>query len=270
MAQCYTPNTHIPYLTNLNEIVKYGYYPISDLITIKFLCETLVTSITQTHEKILGSTHPDLTKLQPALDALTEFIDDATYGAISLLSTSHYIMIKNRLGQDKLDICILKHYATNTTYPLNINLAAKRELRVILGKELYYGEYEEVPIKSDLEYCVEFHNKPQCTILRLPKNRCIFCENINPSFYDHNKCYEKWYKDNIKGVCVPAHWGMTPPHDSTNFTRSTFHTKKCSRKNKSYSYIDICIDSCPIDRYVCNCRDVERIMFNFEHLYPKN
>ena len=90
------------------------------------------------------------------LDPLDVHLDDVSYGSIALISKSYYLMIKNRLGQNKLYICILKHYIekpiysnifTQLTiknddkiinYELSLNIIAKKKLRNIIGPELYF------------------------------------------------------------------------------------------------------------------------------------
>jgi hypothetical protein len=218
-------------------------------------------SITQTQIKIHNPNYPTLTALQPALDHLESFIDDETYGAICLLSKSHYHMILSRLGQTKMDTCILQHYAKNPTYPENLHISAKRELRRILGKEFYYEKHEEVFVESDLEYCVELHKQGKCIGLITPTRICIFCKGINDWNHDYDKCYREWYGNNIEGQWVPSYYNDNNNHNSTHCTRSKIHKGGC--KSKDY----YCGHSCPVLRHVCDCQNTKKMIFNFEYLY---
>lgn len=260
-----------PYIHNLQQLtqkITYGYYPIDSMSTVKTLCQNLIESIDKFQQKISHPNYSDLTKLQPALDALHSHIDEPTYGAIALLSTSHYSMIKNKLGESKLYICILQHYIHTpiykqtfakfqTTihdkvidYEVSLDIIAKKKLRILLGPELYYKVYNEVFFKSDLKSCVELHDTGKCVVLRFPRKACVFCLN---ACTHPGHCYYKWYETDVKPQLHSLHSCITL------FSCKYVHTRHC---NVSYGC------NCSIDRYLCNCGTTKEVIFNLEHLYP--
>lgn len=262
---------HINYLAQLYQKIRYGYYPI-DLIPIATnICHHIIASADRTIEKIQNPNHPTLTVLYPVLDALHGFIDDATYGAIALLSTSHYEMIKNKLGEAKLDICILKHYIHDrrsteiykkfqtivndkiVEYKVSLDILAKKRLRLIIGPELYFKEYKEALVPEDLDYVAELHNKGECIVLQSAKNVCIFCKSII-NIHNTKNCYEAWRKKKLKKMC-----GDYNPHNATNYGYSYVKKLSCTFWCRS------CFHS--VTKALCYCSN-EKIIFNFTHLYP--
>lgn len=200
--------------------------------------------------------------MQIILDPLDTYLDEAIYGSIALVSKDYYDIIRSRLGQNKLDICILKHYIENpvysnlftqlegnvdgkiVTYELSLNIIAKKKLRKIIGPQLYLENNEEVFFESDLEYIANMCNDGHYIRFIVPRNVCIFCKKIKTYFSSHPRCWDEFYRTHI--------------------------AKKGGESLYIKNYNDDYVDKTQfIEMCLCSCVRTLKLHFNFEYLCPE-
>lgn len=231
-------------------------------------------------------------------DPLELYIQDETFGSIALLTINYYNFIQKKLGQKKLDICILKHYACNPLYTkifkifhlkhkgifindvihykMSLNILAKKKLRIILGQESYFKNYTEIFIRHDLNYIIKLQNDGKCIHLILPKGDvCIFCKDFHGTKFHGN--FLTWCLNNISvnddggeiisnEICY-TYW-CQKNFKGTHYSPYYIHPGYMCNTHGFYNNPG---NNCPciIKNHACNQNNNNVIQFNLEYLHPE-
>ena len=203
----------IDFLNKLNELFKLGYFPHNHLQQILPIVENIVENINKKQEEIFNINYPTLCNIEMALDPLDKYIDNMTYGSMALVSKDHYTMINNKLGESRITECIYEHFIhhpvytdqykiiklkvgdTIFNYNMPLNIIALKNLRKLIGPELYFEKYGEVFFRSDLTYIVKILNEKNiCIKLESPHTVCMICEEIKTINDPHANCMKNYKK----------------------------------------------------------------------------
>jgi hypothetical protein len=189
----------VEFMAKLEEMVKLGYLPLNSLSILIDQMFIILPLAMEKKSEIKNKLYPTLCTIAPALDELRIHLDDATLGAITLISKSHYAMIWSKFGQFELECFLSRHYIRHPSYSkkstevqtkhgatnVPLNIIAMRKLRRLIGPEAYFKECNELFFQEDLEYVYQFSN----VVLRIPRTVCVFCEEIETSQNKHDLCH---------------------------------------------------------------------------------
>lgn len=206
---------HLDVLDKLNKMIDCGYIPISDIELILSKTALLLSTINKKCKEINNEIYPSLCEIGWALDHLGIYIDESVFGAIALVSKSHYDMFTLKYGVEKTRIFILKHYIDTPIYSksyvniqskyldeiinhkISLSSIAKKNLRKIIGPKLYFDSYSDLFFSSDLAYLGQLHEEGICTKLILPRTICVFCNEIKSRENMHSDCYNIYHAEHF-------------------------------------------------------------------------
>jgi hypothetical protein len=221
-------NTLITNIDNITLSIKNRYVSHDELDMLINKLDTLLNISIQSKKLLSTGPHYGLDVIFPAMEHLKLFLYMEDLGSIALVSKTLYDLMVINFTQLQIDICILKYYIKMCKYDVNINfvvfgqelsvpipvnIIALQKLRLLIGFDEYFKNYNYILLKSDFvslkkvkvrflndDMFMEYTNMVLNDFVNL--NWCIHCETIVTNWCEHRQCEYKYQKNDDK--CQPG------------------------------------------------------------------